>query len=217
MLYSNLEEFSRMSRMVSDMLFLAQADNNQLIPEQQALDLAEDAGVARMVLNIHHLGQQIRDHIAGQDIVVSDESDLLLETGGGLRKALPLLVRDHKDKLGRFGGAEAVAKLDPKTAVIERIDAAPGIKIAVDVPSGLSADTPDVIGPAIRASLTVTLGAPNLLTPRPEGLYCPPGDFYIDPLRPVAHVRASGVEIGSDRLLSNLSQSAGREIGRAHV
>ncbi len=41
-LYSNLEEFSRMSRMVSDMLFLAQADNNQLIPEQQALDLAEE-------------------------------------------------------------------------------------------------------------------------------------------------------------------------------
>ena len=30
-LYSNLEEFSRMSRMVSDMLFLARADNNQLI------------------------------------------------------------------------------------------------------------------------------------------------------------------------------------------
>ncbi len=41
-LYSNLEEFSRMSRMVSDMLFLARADNNQLIPEQQALDLAEE-------------------------------------------------------------------------------------------------------------------------------------------------------------------------------
>ena len=41
-LYSNLEEFSRMSRMVSDMLFLAQADNNQLIPEQRALDLADE-------------------------------------------------------------------------------------------------------------------------------------------------------------------------------
>ncbi len=26
----------------------------------------------------------------------------------------------------------------------------------------------------------------DLLHPRPEGLYCPPGDFYIDPLRPVA-------------------------------
>ena len=26
----------------------------------------------------------------------------------------------------------------------------------------------------------------NLIVPRPEGLYCPPGDFYIDPWRPVA-------------------------------
>lgn len=32
-LYSNLEELTRMAKMVSDMLFLAQADNNQLIPE----------------------------------------------------------------------------------------------------------------------------------------------------------------------------------------
>lgn len=28
--------------------------------------------------------------------------------------------------------------------------------------------------------------AQDLLKPRPEGLYCPPGDFYIDPVRPVA-------------------------------
>lgn len=41
-LYSNLEEFSRMSRMVSDMLFLAQADNNQLIPELKVLNLADE-------------------------------------------------------------------------------------------------------------------------------------------------------------------------------
>ena len=25
-----------------------------------------------------------------------------------------------------------------------------------------------------------------LLCPKPDGLYCPPGDFYIDPVRPVA-------------------------------
>ena len=43
MLYSNLEEFGRMSKMVSDMLFLAQADNNQLIPEK-ALNLADEVG-----------------------------------------------------------------------------------------------------------------------------------------------------------------------------
>lgn len=34
-LYSNLEELTRMAKMVSDMLFLAQADNNQLIPERK--------------------------------------------------------------------------------------------------------------------------------------------------------------------------------------
>ncbi|EAA1752683.1 Cu(+)/Ag(+) sensor histidine kinase [Salmonella enterica] len=38
-LYSSLEEYNRMGKMVSDMLFLAQADNNQLIPEQMPLDL----------------------------------------------------------------------------------------------------------------------------------------------------------------------------------
>ncbi|MTH44810.1 Cu(+)/Ag(+) sensor histidine kinase [Intestinirhabdus alba] len=43
-LYSNLEEFARMSVMVSDMLFLAQADNNQLIPQKKQLDLIDEIG-----------------------------------------------------------------------------------------------------------------------------------------------------------------------------
>ena len=34
--------------------------------------------------------------------------------------------------------------------------------VAIDVPSGLSADTPDVIGPCLDAAMTVTLGAPKL-------------------------------------------------------
>ncbi|CAM3250826.1 MobA-like NTP transferase domain-containing protein [Paracoccus aminovorans] len=56
----------------------------------RALDLGRAAGVGRIVVNIHHLGGQIRDHI-GTQAAISDETDLLLETGGGLRKALPLL------------------------------------------------------------------------------------------------------------------------------
>lgn len=56
----------------------------------RALDLGRAAGVGQVVVNIHHLGGQIRDHI-GTQALISDESDLLLETGGGLRKALPLL------------------------------------------------------------------------------------------------------------------------------
>ncbi|STQ11832.1 two-component system, OmpR family, heavy metal sensor histidine kinase CusS [Enterobacter cloacae] len=41
-LYSSLEEYNRMTRMVSDMLFLAQADNNQLIPDRVTFDLSAE-------------------------------------------------------------------------------------------------------------------------------------------------------------------------------
>ncbi|MER1941185.1 Cu(+)/Ag(+) sensor histidine kinase [Castellaniella caeni] len=41
-LYSNLEEYERMAKMVSDMLFLAQADNKLLKPEMVAVDLADE-------------------------------------------------------------------------------------------------------------------------------------------------------------------------------
>lgn len=41
-LYSNLEEYERMAKMVGDMLFLAQADNNLLKPELVVVDLATE-------------------------------------------------------------------------------------------------------------------------------------------------------------------------------
>ena len=47
----------------------------------------------------------------------------------------------------------------------------------------------------------------DLLCPRPEGLYCPPGDFYIDPVRPVAravitHGHADHARAGHDAVLA---------------
>lgn len=60
----------------------------------RCLDRLAEAGVRRAVVNIHWLGTQIRDHLKARhdlEIVISDESDLLLETGGGVAKALPLL------------------------------------------------------------------------------------------------------------------------------
>ncbi|SFT44168.1 two-component system, OmpR family, heavy metal sensor histidine kinase CusS [Kosakonia arachidis] len=41
-LYSSLEEYNRMTKMVSDMLFLAQADNNQLISDRVMFDLSTE-------------------------------------------------------------------------------------------------------------------------------------------------------------------------------
>ena len=39
---------------------------------------------------------------------------------------------------------------------------------------------------ALPPRYTKSMRAADLLVPRPEGLYCPPGDFPVDPTRPVA-------------------------------
>lgn len=56
-----------------------------------ALDIARTAGVQNKVVNLHYRAEMIRQHLSGQAIQFSDETEGLLETGGGLRKALPLL------------------------------------------------------------------------------------------------------------------------------
>jgi MurNAc alpha-1-phosphate uridylyltransferase len=55
------------------------------------LDRLAAAGVTRAVVNVHYLADSVRRHVAGRRhpaIVISDESGLLLGTGGGIRKAL---------------------------------------------------------------------------------------------------------------------------------
>ena len=60
----------------------------------RVLDHLDRAGVGRRVVNLHWLGETIRSHLDGRrDIVFSEEPDLL-ETGGGVAKALPLLGAD---------------------------------------------------------------------------------------------------------------------------
>ena len=59
-----------------------------------ALDRLAEDGVRKVVVNVHHLADQIIRHLKNRvnpEIVVSDETDALLETGGGVLKGLPLL------------------------------------------------------------------------------------------------------------------------------
>jgi len=61
------------------------------------LDKLAEAQVARAVVNVHYLPGQIVAHLSQRSapaITISDESDALLETGGGLIKALPLIGSD---------------------------------------------------------------------------------------------------------------------------
>lgn len=60
------------------------------------LDRLDAAGVEQAVVNVHYLPEQIEAHLKarshrGPETVVSDERALLLDTGGGAAKALPLL------------------------------------------------------------------------------------------------------------------------------
>lgn len=60
----------------------------------RSLDLAEAAGVTEAVVNVHYLADRIVAHCRERTtpaIAISDETDRILETGGGVVKALPLL------------------------------------------------------------------------------------------------------------------------------
>jgi MurNAc alpha-1-phosphate uridylyltransferase len=57
-----------------------------------ALAMADGAGTRPIIVNLHYRGDLIRAHLAGRrDVQFSDERDAILDTGGGLRQALPLL------------------------------------------------------------------------------------------------------------------------------
>ena len=59
-----------------------------------ALDRLERANVETAVVNVHYLADLIRAHVGRRkrpEVIVSDERPRLLDTGGGVAKALPLL------------------------------------------------------------------------------------------------------------------------------
>lgn len=61
------------------------------------LDKLDEAGVARAVVNVHYLPDAMEAHLARRatpQIAISDERGQLLETGGGMVKALPLIGSD---------------------------------------------------------------------------------------------------------------------------
>lgn len=100
------------------------------------LDLLRGAGVGRIVVNVHYLADQIEAHLAAHagdfSVTVSNERDLLRDTGGGLIKALPQIDCDpffcinadnwfadtEEHALHRMAGAWDPARMDVLMLVV---------------------------------------------------------------------------------------------------
>ena len=85
-----------------------------------ALDRLAAVGVARAVVNVHAFADLLEAHLARRQhpaVAISDERDVVLETGGGLKKAIPLLGESpvwvsniDTVALGGGDGLEALAR-----------------------------------------------------------------------------------------------------------
>ena len=84
------------------------------------LDHLRDAGVGKIVVNAHYLADQVEAHLAAHatdfDVSISDERDLLRDTGGGLVQALPMISDDpficvNADNWWTNDGQNAISRL----------------------------------------------------------------------------------------------------------
>ena len=84
------------------------------------LEKLRTSGVKKVVVNVHYLAEALEAHLTsrnhGLEVAISDERDLLLETGGGLVKAAPLIDSDpfialNSDNLWIDGPADTLKLL----------------------------------------------------------------------------------------------------------
>jgi two-component system heavy metal sensor histidine kinase CusS len=87
-LYSNLEEYDRIARMIGDMLFLAKADNGLIIPHSEPVNLVEEV---RQLFDFYEaLSEElgVRLGLAGEGTVEGDKLMLRRALGNLLSNAL---------------------------------------------------------------------------------------------------------------------------------
>ncbi len=151
------------------------------------LDRLKEAGIANVVVNVHHFADLVEEHLKfrrGPPIVVSDERDALLETGGGLKKALPLLgdapfLTLNSDSLWIEGPRPNLVRLmeawDPERMDVLMLLALGATSVgyegrgdfAMDVHGALRRRRENEIVPFVYAGVAIV--KPELLRDTPEG------------------------------------------------
>lgn len=155
-----------------------------------SLDRIEAAGVGHVVVNVHYLADALEAHLAAQKraftIAISDERDQLLETGGGMVKALPQLTGDpilivNSDNIWTDGPVDSIQhlarhwdgdRMDALLLVIRQASATGhGGKgdFHMDPNGQLSRRKPGRIAPFVYTG--IQLISPRLLDGAPEGAF----------------------------------------------
>ena len=104
---------------------------------QWQIERLKAAGITDLVVNVHHFPDMIINYLRennnfGCRIAVSDERDMLLETGGGLRKAKSLLLEVGSRESGNSNEPILICNVD--------------ILSNIDLPTLLNAYNPDEMG-----------------------------------------------------------------------
>jgi N-acetyl-alpha-D-muramate 1-phosphate uridylyltransferase len=154
-----------------------------------ALDRLAEAGIERAVVNVHHFADRVEGHLRARrmpTIIISDEREKLLETGGGLKKALPLLGREpfltlNSDSLWIEGPQPNLARLaagwDPERMDILMLLAASATSVgytglgdfAMDPSGRLRRRREREVTPFVYAGVAIV--KPELLTDAPDGAF----------------------------------------------
>ncbi|MGL3820002.1 nucleotidyltransferase family protein [Sphingopyxis sp. R3-92] len=155
-----------------------------------SLDRLAAAGVGHVVVNVHYLADALEAHLAGQkwpfSIAISDERAQLLETGGGMVKALPQLTGDpilivNSDNIWTDGPQDSIQhlarhwdgdRMDALLLVIRQASATGhggNGDFHMDPNGQLSRRKPGRVAPFVYTG--IQLISPRLLDGAPEGAF----------------------------------------------
>ena len=154
------------------------------------LDRLHDAGVERVVVNVHHFADQMEAHLAGRrdlEVLISDERGELLDSGGGIRHAADKLGRDpiyvaNIDSLWTEGATPALETLkaawDPAAMDILLLLVKRGHGIGFEGPQGFFRDDAGRLTHSVApepptpfANMGVAIMKPLVLDDQPAGAF----------------------------------------------
>ncbi len=194
------------------------------------LDRLAAAGVETAVVNVHHFADQMEAHLAGRShpkVLIVDERAALLDSGGGIKNALPLLGSEpffvaNIDSLWDGGTLEPLEQMkaawDPAKMDLLVLLVPKGLGIGFEGPRGFFMDadgrithSADDTNPAPLANIGIQIMKPELLVGETEGA------FSILPIwwRLQKEGRIFGVVM--DAFWMHVGDPAAREAAEAHL